>query len=559
MPNDALQKLTINDFSPGIMQRLNRLAGDTVAFPIGSADATNTFRCIALPGGGLGPLPKQGTPYTRTGGNPTALVTIGKIYNQRFTISGAHLAGPIFGGGNPQGGPTRQELHIAYEYGANVAGTQYTRKYQWERHRLWEATPTVDTIQAYSTTDDSPLTAPQMRPTWFHTYRADASVATAIGAPLVVGGWYAGGGGSAQRFWATFPSASALGTIGNGSISSTKNPEGIFGHQGRSVELDQESWTHGGVGTWSFNEQIFYTSVNLASLAHTTAAVYGQEDASGFGAFGSANASEAMLVRVGYGGYIIRGDLDNPTVLFVPGIPGSGNTRNTACQSPVGMVYGSRFGGVWAWAGGDTADLLSPQLENDFWNPGGTTFDFVDYAGKFAFWKEWILTPNNWLYDWRNKSWWRIDDPSVISIYHWLQNADSHVMYGCPATIGDNSPSLYNWDASAAATSYSWESQPLPLGNYKTGQVRECVITAQGVGTVAFTISGFDAAGNLQTETHTGTWSTSLRPEAERFPVSLHALSHVRVKLVATATSAATPIIWDVTLMYREDTHLAPN
>lgn len=554
MPNDTLQKITISDFSPGIMQKLDQLQGDTAVFPVGAADATNTFRCIALRGGGLGPLPKQGTAYTRTGGNPTALVTIGKIYNNRFTISGAHLAGPIFAAGGT--GFTRQELHIAYEYGANVSGTQYTHKYQWERHRLWEATPTVDTLHSYSTTTGDPVTTLQMRPTWFHTYRADSASQLAIGAPLVVGGWYANGGG-AERFWETFPDVAAIGTTGVGSISSTKNPEGIFGHQGRSVELDQNAWTHGSVGTWSFNEQIFYTKVNLASLSSSVAAVYGQEDCEGFGAFASVNASELMFVRVGYGGYIIRGDLDNPTVIFVPGVPGTGNTRHNAAVSPIGMVYGSRNGGVWAWAGGDTADLLSPNLDNDFWLPGGTTGDFVDYAGKFAFWKEWILTPNNWLYDWRNKSWWKLEDPSVISIYHWLQNVDSHIIYGCPQTIGDSAPSLYNWDASNPATSFSWESQLIPLGTYRSGQPREVVITAQGVGTVKWTLSGYDMAGNLVSTNQTATWNTDARPESNRFLLNLNELTHVRIRLESTATAGRTPIIWDASIFYRPDTHLA--
>ncbi len=562
MPNDTLQWLRIDDFSPGIMNKLNRLPGDTIAFPVGAA-SSNTFRCIALPGGGLGPLPKRTGNYTRTGGLPEA-GAIGSVYNRRITVSGAHMAGPIFA--NPAAGFTRQELHIAYEWGFNVSGTQYPRRYKWERHRLWEGTPTVDAVQTYNSTDEGgTITAPQMRPTWFHTYRADASSATAIGAPLVAAGWYAGGGGLTQRFWSTFPNPSTLGSNTPGLISA-KNPEGVFGHQGRSVELDQTSWTHGSAGTWSFNEQVFYTKVNLTSLASATAAVYGQEDAAGFGAFASVNASELMLVRIGYGGYIIRGDLDNPTVIFVPGIPGTGNTRHNAAITPIGLVYGSRNGGLWAWAGGDTADYLSPQLDNDFWLPNGTTGDFTDYAGKMAFWKEWIVTPGNWLYDWRNKSFWKLDDPSVVNIYHWLQNADSHIMYGAPQYVDDGvtygTPSLYYWDASTPATSYQWESQVLPLSDgYRTAQPRELVITAQGVGTVVATISGYDANGNLQTYVvPTLTWATALRPESQRVTIgAFHALSHMRIKLVATATTTSTPVIYEAHIGYKGNPHLATN
>lgn len=559
MPNDTLKKIAISDFSPGIMQKLNRLGGDTAMFPLGAADKTNTYRCIALPGGGLGPLPQRTVSYSRSPATPEA-GAFASVFNGHVTISGAHMAGPIFAAGGA--GFTRQELHIAYEWGFNVSGTQYTRKYTWERHRLWEATPGIDTIVGYaSTAEGGTITAPQMRPTWFHTYRADASSQLAIGAPLVVGGWYAGGGGLAQRFWSTYPNPTTLTSDTPGPIRAASNPEGIFGHQGRSVELDQTTWSHGSVGTWSFNEQVFYTKVNLASLDNNSlAAVYGQEDAEGFGAFASVNASELMLVRIGYGGYIIRGDLNNPTVIFVPGIPGTGNSRHTAAITPVGLVYGSRNGGVWAWAGGDTADLLSPQLDNDFWLPGGQPNDFVDYAGKFAFWKEYILTPHNWLYDWRNKSWWRIEDSGVIDIVHWCQNTDSHVIYGAPGSVNNTQTvSLAGWDAGVPATSWSWESQALPLGDYRTAQPREVVIIAQGVGTVKFTLSGWDSQGNLVSENHTATWASASIPEAFRFPVNLNQLTHMRIRLEATATAAATPIVWEANIMYRPDTHLAPH
>lgn len=557
MPNDQLQWLAITDFSHGIMQRLNQLAGDTVSFPVGAADATHTFRCIALPGGGLAPLPQQDATYARTGGLPDASVTIGKIFNGRFTISGAHLAAR---NGQAAGSFSSEELDIAYEWGANISGTQYQHRYRWERHRLYEATPTVDSIVNFATTDDSPLTTVSMGPTWFHNYRADASSQTTLGAPLVVGAWYASPGGLAQRFWKTFPDPATLGTTGTASISSSKNPGLVVGHQGRSLEFDVTTWAHGANGNWTSNEQVYYTKVNLASLASSSAAVFQQEDCQSFGAVASANASELMLVRFGSGGYVIRGDLDNPTVVYIPGIPGTGNLVHAAAMTPIGLVYGSRTGGVWAWAGGDTAEPISLNLEQDFWEP--SLGDFTSFSGKFAFWKNWILLPNNWLYDWQNKSWWKIDDPSLVSIYHWLPSTDSHYICGAPRDIAASSdPSLYRWNADHAATSFSWESQVLPIGDsYHTAQPREIVVIAQGVGTVKWTISGYDAAGAVQSTNGTGTWASTARPEAMRFPVgAFHGLTHLRLRLESTATSTQTPIIYEAHIGYHSDAHLQVN
>jgi hypothetical protein len=53
---DPLQTLEITDFTPGIHS-----AGGTptrlIPAPLGAAQLTNTYRCIGLKNGGLGPLP----------------------------------------------------------------------------------------------------------------------------------------------------------------------------------------------------------------------------------------------------------------------------------------------------------------------------------------------------------------------------------------------------------------------------------------------------------------------------------------------------------------------
>src|SRR4051794_33970522 len=53
--------LILNDFSPGIIQRTGVQTATTSPASMGAAQVTNTYRCIALPGGGLGPLPRRVT------------------------------------------------------------------------------------------------------------------------------------------------------------------------------------------------------------------------------------------------------------------------------------------------------------------------------------------------------------------------------------------------------------------------------------------------------------------------------------------------------------------
>ncbi len=83
---EGLNWFNLADFSPGIVQKLNSfsLTGASPA-PLGAARLENTYRCVALAGGGLGPLPKRFYDYSRT--------AIGNAATR--TITGFHVAGPI--------------------------------------------------------------------------------------------------------------------------------------------------------------------------------------------------------------------------------------------------------------------------------------------------------------------------------------------------------------------------------------------------------------------------------------------------------------------------------
>ena len=60
------QWITIADFSPGIQQKV-MTPGIVQPSPggQGAASILNTYRCISLPGGGLGPLPKRYESFTK--------------------------------------------------------------------------------------------------------------------------------------------------------------------------------------------------------------------------------------------------------------------------------------------------------------------------------------------------------------------------------------------------------------------------------------------------------------------------------------------------------------
>src|SRR5689334_13528585 len=192
---DLLNYFTVEDFTPGIQQKVNRQGSSVSPSSNPSAATTNTFRCISLPGGGLGPLPRLVSTYTPA---VPASMPSGTSFNGAPNLVGFFIANPIYGtitGNSPSEG------HFAYE--TVVSGT--TRKFAWERHRLWEASPTIDTLKAISSAEPSP--ANNFRGCFFDTNRMDPSNPLNPGVPVVGAAWYVGAGGF-ERFWSVFPNPS---------------------------------------------------------------------------------------------------------------------------------------------------------------------------------------------------------------------------------------------------------------------------------------------------------------------------------------------------------------
>ena len=60
----AWEWLHLEDFSPGIYDASNiSTSKPIVEAPLGAANSAGTWCCMALPGGGLGPLPRSPAPH----------------------------------------------------------------------------------------------------------------------------------------------------------------------------------------------------------------------------------------------------------------------------------------------------------------------------------------------------------------------------------------------------------------------------------------------------------------------------------------------------------------
>jgi len=173
------------------------------------------------------------------------------------------------------------------------------------------------------------------------------------------------------------------GVVNLNSIKSTQDPYpagSLIVHQGRV--LAHGSWNFvnstpdsgltniGAAGTVLGGERVIYSPDNdWLTTSVFNANVYVPERPFGIGAMASNNASELFVVKMHGGGFVIRGDLDTPTIIRLPGLPATGIASNIPAVSPIGLVYGSNRS-VWLWGGGTTVEDIAPQLDGWFWKPG---------------------------------------------------------------------------------------------------------------------------------------------------------------------------------------------
>lgn len=532
-----LQYITIKDFSPGIRHRTLREGGEVSPQPLGAATRQNTYSCFALPGGGLAPLPRRSFEYGRV----ALEADINRVQGGKYRVSGFHTTGPVTGTGD---GHSAVEFHLAYEYlyDSDDNGSFDKRKWRWERICGWTTNLDIDLIHSVTSTETSP--AANYRATRFTDFRAHPTDATQVGVPLVAAAWYSGGGGF-EEVWKVFPDPSSSATVSTADVSTTKALDQLVQHQGRLVGFEQIGHAHGDPGTWTSDEHVYWTNVNRTTLSSSTASMLAQGQMTGYGAIASVSAQEMLLIKNKHGGLVVSGDLDDPTVVALPGVISTGGLKMRPIYSPVGLIYGVKHGGVYAWSGGSSSTCLSPQLEDGFWRFDN---DLIDWAGTFDVWKDWVLCPNNFLYDTLTESWWRMDTTDDVQALNWQVSTHDKWAYCSTASfVSSNTPVIYGYDRSVAARNYSWKSQPLAPTVDRVVDIREIRLVAHGKGKITVTLTGAD--GRSRTEV--------LRVDASNFPTvvrrdTMIQTSYVQVRMQVDGGNNDAPIIHEISLGVRE-------
>jgi hypothetical protein len=228
--------------------------------------------------------------------------------------------------------------------------------------------------------------------------------------------------------------------------------------------------------------------------------IAGDDQISRIGAIGVVAADQLLIVKARDGGVVISGSINNPTIRRMPYVE---STHGVICQgamTPLGLVYGSKTG-IYAWTGGDTAVKLSPQIDGFFWNHAQNTTDDIYMAnrGRMAYWNEYIVVPNNYVYNSRVNSWWRFSGATNVP-YNVYDIDRQDRMFAFPYKLTTTQNTLYHiYDQAILAQTYSWQSQPLleTRGRKTSFQEVRMVVTHKGssAATITVTLTGYTSTG----------------------------------------------------------------
>jgi hypothetical protein len=464
-PESEYQFVTLDDFSAGIYD-YSSIAGSVPNVPGGkaAADPNGTYSCIALPGGGLGPLPGVAKIFDWGPGanTPPALsYLVGFLVHDELTDGGIEIFSIL-----------------EYDNGTNHYWSAYS--YDTDSNAFHSIVDTVEPSAAGIF--GSPY--PQM------TRVAPTNPTTTPGQPVIV---FPNGGPASntnddtgQLYLYPNPSAptvygaQALIVASGGGWSSISGQ--VLVHESRIVVLAGTGYGWPAGGGFNTNENVNFTDPPNSSDYGDQMTVFAAEEPYGYGAGGSISAGELFLVKHRGGGLIVTGDLLTPTVTFLPGVTSTGTMYGRGSSGLPGFVYCSIDNGAWIWNGSNTSQKISQQLDDSFFVVAATQ---VMGSNNYGFFAECIgdkvYFSNNWVYDVRSNSWWRFYPTTAEGgqDFFWINGVNGTDYYCAPIDIvGEGAPYCWQFSESLPSQTYQWHSLPIKLTDNRLVDLREVVVRA---------------------------------------------------------------------------------
>lgn len=481
-PDAKLEYLEFTDFSPGIFSN-NKLAGGVQVTSNNPAMAqeTNTYRCLPLPTGGLGPAPRRKAEYSLTTlPNPST----GRIYY----VAGLGTWGRILPSPSSTFGVEELEVHVCL-YHQVVNGANFDLHLNWLRERLFDTNRGTETITNKTVTN---VATNSPRFAQFLKTRMNPTTPASPGVPVMVLVATIGGGNVAiiSRAWPNPATPTTTSTVVVGRAAETAPYITAVAHQGRVVLSQFQDYGHGATANIITDENFLWTTVNSNTLTTLNGLVFDvpaqlvpEIDAS-VADLAAMSANQLLVIKQMGGGYVVQGDMDDPTVVQLPNLACPGNSASVrGINTPQGYVYSAGLDGMYKWNGGDQAEHISPQLEGSFATSNG--------FGQCERFFDLVMAPSNWVWHMASQSWWRIEDPADVLIQYWSTSVNNRIV-GSPSSFTDATAAAAKfmkvYERNSLAYSYSWQSHPIWITRDQYIQTRAGVIALQGRGTVTVTL-----------------------------------------------------------------------
>jgi hypothetical protein len=285
----------------------------------------------------------------------------------------------------------------------------------------------------------------------------------------------------------------------------------------------------------------------------------------GYGAWGTVSVGELLLVKKYGGGVILNGDINVPTsIIRCPGIQSTGDFVGRACPTLLGLFYCSQNRGAWLWNGGNTAQKISRNINDSFFDLETGNLESNNYGFFVDQWQKWILFSGNVLYDSETNAWWNLFPkqgnnisglPNGRNLWWYNLTPNGNQMTASPLIVnGNTDPWLSVFDNTVPSPVYTWQSLPIHVVKDadRVLDVRQIVIRASdptnsGLATIKVSTGSFTettvAANNPIAST----------PTPLRFNVGSGAQGLDDIILSITATNTATnsaPIIHSIDVGY---------
>lgn len=518
--------------------------------PNGSADSRLTFACVALPGGGLGPLPGVGATWDWPieQGSGSVITYLGGLLIHDNLASGT-------------------EAIIIDEYDDGTNHFFFAASFILETAT---ATSIVATTESSGGLNEFPYGSPYP----FMTRMSAVDPTTTAGQPVVVftsASFAQDNGTSGQCYVYPNPATptlyNPLELIANPTPLSVTGQ--IIGYQGRVVILSGigYDWPTG-TGDMSINENINYTDPPNSTIlpAQNTPGqqtVLVPEAPYGYGCGFSISAGELFLVKTRGGGVLLAGDIFSPNVTFLPGVQPTGEGYGHADSGPAGGFYCSVDNGAWMWNGGSTSAKISANLDDNFFHMDPAAENLSWYVKCIG---DKVYFSNNWMFDTRTSSWWRYYATAAqggVDLF-WLQDLKGPSFYAAKLTWDDSDDTfLYRFDEELPTQVWQWKSLPIRLSTDRFVEVREIIVRASSnsnntASTIKVTIfNAGTAVGSVTTPAAIGAEPTMIRMPigAINAGATPYSSEDITLQINAFGNGGAAPNLHSVSLGWRTRAH----